>query len=249
MLPTTPKPKSPPPRDEQEIEQSDLIRKRNNRNRREYVKPNPEKEAKEEKISRQEEAYAPRDRWMMMELSLIAPTMRVQGQREKYTSELTTHFQVFFRKGGKESDNKKGLWYGARLAPFSGTGIYQDVPGNYGFIYFGPILGYGLLEGLPERKKILQETKSSEISLPVLKGWIFSGGLAIQSRMGTTDPADEVDDEFDTKPIAFDSPGLWFEYRLLRVYYGALGMNYVFGLQQGKEKTFVWLGLGMAGWD
>ena len=250
LLPPQPESR-PPPRESQEKFDQDIERKQLRRKKREQKER--VKEEKQQKILNKkeifQEAIKPRDRFMLMEVSLVSPTILTSGDREGYTSELNAHFNIMFRHKGRAADGKRGLWYGFRMAPFTGTGIYKGVHGNYGFVYFGPMIGVGTLDPMPQDLGS-DEIRKDKSHLPVITGWLASFGLAGQNRQNGLDDADQgkVDDEFTEKGFNFDAPGAWLELRHLRVYHGALGLNFSFGIQTGRQKQFIYAGIGMGGW-
>jgi hypothetical protein len=250
LLPPTPK-RAPPPQVDDAFER-DLERKRTRRKSLEAPKKTPLEEAQEKKDSAlKDEALRPRPRFMMMEVSYLVPGISVSGDLKKYYGDITSHFQTAFRHGGREKDGRIGIWYGLRLAPFSGVGTYKGIPGTFGFLYFGPMLGIGSLargQGDLGQKTEDPSGRPKEPSLSV-GGWLVSFGVAMQSRKGRVDPSkeNEIDREFDTK-VGIDAPGIWLELRYLHVFYGALGLNGIFGVQTGKNKVIAYTGIGTAGW-
>jgi len=194
-----------------------------------------------------QDTLKPRLRKYLLEVSLISPAVITNGDRKDYTSNLTSHFNLFLRNNPKSSDDKMGLWYGFRMAPFSGSGRYKNFSGNYGFTYFGPMIGLGTIESMPaEPSKAKNGLKANP---PAISGWVVTGGLALQHRLDGADPSDkdEVDDEFNDN-LGFDSPGLWIEYRYLRIVWGAVATNFIAGVQTGQQKIFTYAGLGFGGW-
>ena len=75
------------------------------------------------------------------------------------------------------------------------------------------------------------------------------GGIAGQHRLNGTDPSNEgqVDDDFN-EGVGLDVPGIWIEYRYMRIIWGALATNFVAGIQSGEEKYFIYTGIGFGGW-
>ncbi len=198
-----------------------------------------------------QDALTPRDRLLLVELSLVAPFAITQGVKRGYSHNPTTHFQALWRRGGPKADGKNGLFYGLRLAPFSGTGFYQKKPGSFGLIYFGPVVGWGSLDKAPEDQgNQITHASGLKPSRPTTSGYLFSAGLAALNRQGesgSTNPEDSNND-FGTKGFMFDPPGLWMEYRWLSVHYGGLAVNPFMGVQTGRDKVFVYFGLGTGGW-
>jgi hypothetical protein len=158
----------------------------------------------------------------------------------------TSHFNIFWnrRKTTKNArpssvyESAVNVWYGFRLAPFTGSGFYKGVPATFAFTYFGPSIGVGRLN------------RVNADATGTMSGWLMTSGVAAQSRLSRVDPSkrDEVDGEFNPRGFAFDAPGLWMEARYLHISYGALGLNGVAGVQFGRKKFFLYGGLGAAFW-
>ncbi len=233
----------------QEQYRKDIEKKHNRRQKhkdRENQKNLKKKELQKEKdiIT---ETTKPRLRHIMLEVSLISPSVVTTGDRQGYTSELTSHFNIMWRTNPKQMNGKRGTWYGFRLAPFAGGGRYKEFHGNYGFSYFGPMIGIGKLDPMPS--SVPRTRRGSKPKPPIISGWLWSGGIAGQHRLNGTDPSDEgqVDDEFN-EGIGLDVPGIWTEYRHMRVIWGAVATNFIVGVQSGKGKYFIYTGLGFGGW-
>jgi hypothetical protein len=245
---------APPPGsvDSEADADEDLRRKRDQRREREksLVPPEPPYELQRRK-KLLKEALIPRTRALMFEVSGVAGTVSTRGDRERYSAEPTSHFNIFYRYDAKNRDGKIGPWYGLRLAPFAGSGFHKKSPGHYGLTYFGPMIGVGKIDPAQSQDgESLRTEQESEVKIPASSGWVVGTGLAAVSRTGkSNEEQPDPDSDFTPEGIAFDSPGLWLEARYISILYGALGYNVIFGIQTGTGKEFIYAGIGFAGWD
>ena len=192
----------------------------------------------------------------MIQTTIVLPALSARGPRSNYTSELSTHISSFFRLSPDDDPFSQQFWWGFRLAPFAGTGTYEETAGRYNFFYFGPMFGIGTLNrshenGSPNPKsKNRKLPKKAKKSAPETSAWFLMGGLAAQTRIVKVDPTDDVaDKEMNTLNSAqLDGPGLWAEFTYANIYFGSLGIHYVAGVQLAEEKVFFWLGVGAGGW-
>ena len=187
---------------------------------------------------------------LFFEVSMIRPGIKVSGKREHYTLDMTNHFQFFMRGNKSEPTNKAQFWWGFRLAPFAGSGVYKNIPGRFGFLYFGPMVGIGKFDTLRDTLGDSPrdgETEKNEFH--VRHGWLVTSGIAAQSRIGDASRDEKkIPEDLNSKKFGLDGTGLWVEFRYISVHYGALGFNLFTGGQAGKEKQIYWAGLGVAGW-
>lgn len=241
--------------------------------REEKLNPPPPDPSEKRDQKLMEETFKPRNLKYFMDMMVVYPHVLTKGNRKNYQLEPTVHTKFFLRHSLDIPIDKWQLWYGARFAAFSGSGIYNGVPGRFGFFYFGPMLAFGKIESMETlRVKSIsdqpkaansedqrkagsrlvedeEEEKTSDDGFPSRDGWFVAGGVAAQNRVGYPANSEKtVDDDLNTKSIAFDSPGVWIEANYVRIYFGALSFNVSLGAQAGKGKTFLWLGLGGAGW-
>lgn len=248
-----PKPAPPPgAADTSSDAEEDLRRKREQRRSREQSLEPPEPPYNLQRRKKLlKESLIPRDRALMFEVSAVAGTVSTRGDRERYSAEPTSHFNVFFRYDAKNKNGKIGPWYGLRLAPFAGSGFHKKRPGHYGLTYFGPMIGIGKIDPAQTQDGASLRTENeSEVKIPATGGWVIGTGLAAVSRTGkTNDEQPDPASDFTAKGVAFDSPGLWIEGRYLRILYGAFGFNFILGIQSGSGKEFLYGGVGFAGWD
>ena len=98
--------------------------------------------------------------------------------------------------------------------------------------------------------KPMAASSNGDQEIPSASGWLVSLGVAAVSKLGHS--ADQIvhdsKSDFVSKGAAFDAPGLWIETRYLKVLYGGFGFNFLLGAQEGREKIFVYSGLGCGFW-
>lgn len=237
----------------------DLRRKRQYRRQQDHknpVGPYSQKRNSYEPKMPQKELKAPKVNYnTMLQLSLILPTINTSGPRSEYTTELSSHLSFLKKIEFTRKKSTSSMWWGLRFAPFSGTGIYENVAGRYSFFYFGPILGIGEVNARKantnsrERKAagVIRAETSETLSRTA---WFFTGGLAAVSGQAKVEATNQrVDQDMTTNRGAkLDGASFWFEYTYSNIRHDALGINYVSGIQLGRGKTFIWLGIGLAGW-
>lgn len=264
---TAPAPAPPPRRqpqsdneNQQLLNEQQLQNKRRQRKKklRESVKQpqsdNVESSKKSEIDSRGED-LKPRPYAYLFELALVGGGALVAGDRSGYTLDPNVHMNAFWRTPQNQSLPALSPWFGLRIAPFVGTGYYKERPGNYGLTYFGPIFGWGRLappaisaagEGRPAVGSDQDE------DLPVLSGFAVTMGIAgvvYQGRRSFDLAGQKPDDDFQTKKrVQFDAPGAWAELRYLRVSSPAISTDWLLGLQSGRQKVFIYAGVGLGGW-
>jgi len=189
----------------------------------------------------------------MAQMSLVYPQVLVSGPRKDYTTEITSHFSGMMRLDSAFKPDEWQTWLGFRMAPFSGTGQYSETVGRYGYLYVGPMVGLGKIYS-PILKKVTNAGTVNErnvpVGSPVRVGWMFTAGLALQSRQGKQDPTDDfTNKDLDTvRGFKMDAPGISLELTWVKIHYGQLGMHWTAGIQTGEGKNFVWLGAAMGGW-
>jgi len=89
-----------------------------------------------------------------------------------------------------------------------------------------------------------------ETKIPSTSGWLLGAGIAGVSKSGRpTEDNPPADSDFASKGIAFDGAGLCVEGRYIKILYGALGYNLIVGVQTGRNKEFLYTGIGISGWD
>lgn len=249
-LPQNPTMKAPPKTPAEEIDR-DLYRKRQNRKKREPKKPPLLESATEERDrSLQQEAAQPRSLRLAFQVNLVLPFISTSGNREHYTADLTSHFHVFYRNTAKAEPNKYQLYWGFRIAPFSGSGIHEGIPGRYGLTYFGPSVGIGNFFSLNLRNN-RSSIRGGSHSFPKKKIWFAMAGIAVRNQLGSTEHAgiDESNDFKTKKGSQLEASGFWFELSHHTIHFGALGVSYSFGIQTAHEKNFAWISIGSSAWN
>lgn len=226
-----------------------LQKKRQNRKMRERESsPPPLTPGQKARKSLYEEATTARPHAFFMEVSLVFCGVTTSGARNGYTCNPTTHFDMAWRHDQARPLGDVSLWYGLRVAPFSGTGFYEKVPGTYGLTYFGPMLGVGKIDPVPLDGAATAPGEEPEF--PTADGWLFTTGIAAVSRIGRSDVPGDKDgtDDFKSQGVTFDGPGIWGEGRYVRIVYGALSTDLFVGAQTGRGKLIVYGGIGLGAW-
>lgn len=234
------------------------LRKRRDLRKEEELanQPKPPTPSEKQEQALKEEAVKPRPFNFMAAVDFLYPQISTSGDRKEYTTDMTPHHYALFRLGesenGSQSQAGANMWIGYRIAPFSGSGKAAGQVGRYGFTYFGPMIALGKFS--PGAKSVGQteegsgeeeEHGASDLSR---NGIMLGTGLSMLSKNGVTDPGvEEPFDDFASKPVEFDSPGLFVQVQYIHILYGAVGIDYVVGAQLGKEKTFTWAGIGVSG--
>ena len=199
------------------------------------------------------EAQKPRPYLFYCEWSLVAPHMLTTGPRKDYRADyIANHISwIWYGHGDPFATH---FLYGLRMAAFSGSGIYNQVPGRFGFLYLGPAVGWGgihrtLPEIAPDAKTAAEKAKAKDSVVLMQGGWTLLAGLSVQSRMGFTDATTPTPNEdLNTRSFAVDSAGGWIEASVFYLLYGAIGVHINAGAQQGAGKLFYWVGLGTSVW-
>jgi hypothetical protein len=249
LLPPPPKPSIPPARPKETPGTSEWDKRREELKEAEEPELTPTQSRDEELRVENEK---PRDMRLMMQVTLVAPWILTGEKRRSYTSDLTSHFKAYYRLSSAPVDASGSWWTGLRIAPFAGTGTHGFTTGNYGFTYFGPAFGYGKVTRSTIEKNRTHAGMATSAPLPSgnRKTWMVMGGVAMQNRVSTVEDSDDTPEEdFDSKPFAYDAPGTWIEASWGTIRWGAVSTEMVMGVQIGSGKTFVWLGVGAAGWD
>lgn len=252
QLAPPPTPVQPPTVSPEETDRERRIR--NQRRERQLQRSSEEKEALTTRMRDYSDATKDRPMKFLWELTLNYPKISTRGDRENFSSEITPHTKAAYRVFGDNAPGKFSFWTGIRFAFFYGSGIYRSQPGRFGYSYFGPAFGFGQMFQEEVKNDSKRPAKISGFGQTFKKqtqsGWFFWFGVAAQSREGDADPSvkGNVDNEFDSTGIAFDSPGVWGEFSFLTIHYGAISMHYNLGAQFGEEKQFYWAGIGVGGW-
>lgn len=207
--------------------------------------------------SRQKEALAAetvkqRPYRAVLQAGLVIPTVWTKLPRNRYTTELTSHIWGAMRVTGADAQGWH-LWVGARVAPFSGTGMVENTPGRYGVLYWGPVFALGKIN--PVEEAATQDRSHIRIEGTVQRqavsrsGWMWLGGVAVQSSIGDVEPASEtIEKELQTKGGNLEATAIWLECMYARIYYGTIGVHPSVGVQYGKGLSFAWVSLAFGGW-
>jgi hypothetical protein len=254
-LPSTERKGRKPPEDPSETQwDEDLQRLRQRRKEREQKDSLPEptwKERLSKSLDQEEKRNLPRI--FMIEVSGVLSRVKTHAPTRDYTSELTSHFNLFWRPVQSRPVTQVNFWTGVRVAPFAGSGFYQDRPGRYGLTYFGPILAVGQLSPPKEERASVKgaPTPLSPDHLTTSHGWIVSIGVAGLSRIGVSEdprPVSAGNDFTSSKGNRLDGSGLWMEVRYLSTRFGGISLNPIMGFQSGRYRQFGYVGMGLAGW-
>jgi hypothetical protein len=244
----------PPPDINMKTTDTDLKMKHKQRQDRDRSLRKPEMKPEEKRdLELYKAALEVREMNFMMQVSLVLPYVKVSGARKNYTADLTSHFHLFFRGSKLASTTDTNMWWGLRTAMFSGTGIYKNIPGRYGFTYFGPMIGLGKIAP-GERSSGFDPARGDRLEnqvFPSRQGWFWMFGIAAVSRTSKIEPTEKpIDQDFDRSGgVKFDKPGLWTEFTFATVHFGAVGVNVSLGAQLAQGKTYTYAGLGAAGWN
>ena len=190
---------------------------------------------------------------VMAQTTFVYPVLQTSGPRKNYTTDLTNHFSMYMRPSRMKDEKNSHFWGGFRLAPFSGSGQYEETIGRYSFLYFGPVLAFGgLIAPSDTSDSPLTSQAESKLpkKMPIKSAWMITGGISVQTRIAHIDPTDEYTDVDlnTTRGANIDIPGIWVELIYSKIYFGGFGGHYVTGVQLGEGKKFFWFGLGAGAW-
>jgi hypothetical protein len=229
----------------------DMERKKRNRMKREQKYAPPKKTYVEKQTDGfVQDLLKKRSDVLHMAIWTVQPLASVAGPRSNYVYEpaviITTNYRLTQSGGG----SRYQVWWGGRIAGFSGTGIYKNLPGRFGFMNFGPMISLGRIDPPPASiagSGGAKKGKSKDV-LESRESTFFSLGLSLQSRFAVYDKsAEEPDEDFNEKRFAYDSPGLWGEVHHNWVHFGGLSVGLMAGIQTGREKTLLYFGAGIGG--
>lgn len=248
-LPEMPKAKPPRNRSREEVD-ADIDERRQKRNKDEEKSipaPTPSGVVRDQKL--REEAVADRPMALSITASLVLSKVLTSKTRKDYSSEPSVIIHAYGRDPERAKSDDVQPFYGLRLANFTGSGVYKGIPGRFGYLYFGPMIGLGKISLGEKDLGVTSTTAARPPSSYKRSGYLVATGLALQSRFASTPigmepPSDDLND----KPLAFDAPGLWAEAHFLNVYYGAVAANILTGVHLGKGKIFFYLGVSTGGW-
>ncbi len=250
-----PKATPPPGSDADDLEaqaEEDLRRKQKQRGEREQsLLPDEPPYSLQRQKNLMKEALIPHDRSLLIELAFHLTTAAVRNDRQRYVSDPTVHFNLLYRHDAKNHSDKIGPWYGFRLAPFTGSGYHKKKFGSFGLTYFGPMIGVGKIGLMPTKETgAVRSSESVEAKIPSASGWLIGAGFAAVAKAGkSTEETPPKDSDFTTRGATIDGAGFWIEGRYIKIVYGAVGYNLIVGLQMGRNKEFIYSGIGVTGWD
>lgn len=246
LFPTKPRQIVPPSPDPEKREKQLRKKRQHNIEQKKSIEPPKPPSAKLQQEALAKNSVEERPMRFMLQASLVYPTIMVNGERKDYTTEITSHLHLFFRTNIESQPGSTQFWWGARVAPFSGTGFYKGIPGRYNFTYFGPMLGIGSLSPINKEKN----KSEKELIFGTRSAWSLMAGVAGQIRTGKTEREyEEIDNDLDsTKGGKLDGNGLWIEATYMSIRYGAISTNYILGAQLGEGKRFIYLSVGFGGW-
>ena len=203
----------------------------------------------------EQESLRPSPLNMLFALVPSYPIVRTKGALKSYSVDPTMIFHMSYRIA-KSTPENLDRFFGLRIAPFSGKGVIQEHAATYGFVYFGPMVGVGNIRPRVVGKSQGNEAESigphgeEEEEGHATTGWMFWGGIAAQSRLTAYDRGGGAPDaDLRSKGLALDSPGLWAEVIYTSLHYNAIGIEWLGGVQMGKNKTFLYAGLGIGLWN
>lgn len=249
----------PPVQIDQKTADQDLQRKKENL-KEDHPEPAKEilvhEEKKEEALAR--ESAAPRPLRYMFEASLLVTSTKVSGNREHYKSDPTSHFNFAYRFTRGLASDLSGF-VGVRIAPFAGTGKQDGYQDRFNFLYIGPSIGFGKLsarESSSEDKSRPAESAADSSDARLAGGsrlgWLVTSGISAVSRASSRGESlvneDDRGEDFRSKSLGFDSPGVWLEARFLYVLYNSIHLSPQIGVQLGAGKTIGYFGFGFGGW-
>lgn len=248
LLPEQPRQNIPPPSNSNEQLERLKARRKLREDKVNAENPPPPMGAKKRDEELEKQVYIDRQLNFLIQTSLQIPFVNVSGSRSNYTTEPTIHLQIIFPS--EKQKGEWGLWWGFRMASFSGTGIHNKLSGRYNFNYIGPSIGFGKLNPIPILTQ--DQKKENEPHFETRSGWMLLGGISALARYSYFDVPQEQEikgNDFQTyKGILFDAPGIWAEFTYHQIHYGAVDIGYNIGTQVGKEKLFYWLGVTIGGW-
>ncbi len=235
-----PPPRIPDSRNPVLLREQEHVKEREQRREESKNVQEQRSEQKREEKAKQE-LVDPRPMFGFAEINLVYPKILTTGQRKNYTADFATQFNGWMRLNLDKPSNKNQAWIGLRIAPFSGSGIQRDHAGRFARTYFGPGIGIGNIDG--------REPGNQAPDMGSRSGWLLSTGVAAVSSLTRSDePQDSGASDFTSNSWAIDAPGVWLEYRYMHVFMGAMSGNIVFGTQLAQGKTFIYTGIGLAGW-
>ncbi|MBP6217079.1 MAG: hypothetical protein KA436_00670 [Oligoflexales bacterium] len=258
-LPPPPQMMVPPDIDEGDADREIQDRSEKRKNEFERGKKKPSLfEKQEKKLS--EESHKKRELSFFVKMGILFPYILIDPPRKNYTAEPGNSVLVMNKFQEEDEKKKRKMWLGARILALSGSAEYKEKPARYGFVYWGPALGFAKIDAVGESSPVdklaartVEEEQKELASLSTLKmskGFLFLMGLSLQTRLGAYDASAEKDlkGELDSKAISRDGTGLWCELSYFTLHYGSLAVHYDLGLQLGKGKKWILAGVSISTW-
>lgn len=119
--------------DSEQVLEEDLQRLKKRRLDREHKQNPPTPRSVIKKLRLIEEAKKKPEQELHLQVNFVAPFISAKGDRESYLLDYSSSAEIFWRSDKTQKVSESQLWYGFRLAAFSGSGIYQNVPARFGF--------------------------------------------------------------------------------------------------------------------
>lgn len=189
-------------------------------------------------------------------LSLLIPYVKTHGNfRKDYKMDPGMAVNLKYRLGEGNPFDKKSIWVGFRMAPFSGSGSYQDQNGRMSFLYWGPSLSYGKInfaksfKSNSADKKQKKKNTGNNSKLSIQDGWSLSLGFSLLSRYGTVSESfEQGEGDLSNNALAFDAPGLWTEASYATIFGKTISCDLTLGTQVGESKVFIYGAIGVGLW-
>lgn len=172
----------------------------------------------------------------------------VSGSRSNYQLDPPTFFHTFWRLNKNAQKDQSIIWLGFRSAMITGWGSYENIPGRFGFVYYGPMIALGNFSPVPVKPTEPSESAGKSIKPKARTGHIWMLGIATMARFGDVGDGIEAPDKDLNSKNEFDPPGAWVEYRYSWIHYKAIDLSVFLGVQTGKQKIFYYFGTAVGGW-
>lgn len=216
------------------------------------TKPVPDKPQLKRDLALLEETLKPTPLDFALLTHLTYSHITTSGNdRSDYGAEPSVGINIWYRIFQDTKPEDTNIWAGFRGQYFGGSGRYKQNSGTFSFLYFGPTIGVGKISpGVGDvGQDATKDADSVAKALTARHGLFALTGIAAQSRQGTHEPdKNKPDDDLNSKALAFDSPGLFAEVWYTHIRYNALSYNALLGAQTGKQKLFIYLGVGVGLW-
>ena len=251
IAPPDPKPPKPPKGVSQETADDDLANLRRNHREKDREDPTKQKNRIKSLDQKLEDVSSePGPMRFMSAASLVLPIVATSGNKRKnYNAELSGFFHCYIDPSEQEDFDKYKIWTGFRIAPISGTGIYENTSGRFGFTYFGPMVGIGKVS--PAFFKTDKKEQAPEDKRPVnydRDAFFIMGGVSALAKSGFVEKGRNRPDDFNNTGISLDTPGAFVEFTYAQISYSKLSQNFLSGVQIGRGKIFIIVAYGLGFW-